>query len=217
MARPLASISARMSVPAAADRFATSMWLVPAYRRLGPVACGQQAISRTSKPLAAAQSATSKQRRLRERRGQEPEPHRASSTATGAAADAGPLDLHPAARRGALGDGVVDEHLVVAVGERRIRRTRRTAARRRRQRRSPGRARRTCPRSPRRGRRAGPRPPGRPGPSGPGSGAGSRSGGRDGRATGGRAVSESQADRARRAVDLPLQRVLPAGADLGHR
>src|SRR5450756_1792225 len=35
------------------------MWLVPAYRRVGPVVRGQHAISRTSKPAPAAQSATS--------------------------------------------------------------------------------------------------------------------------------------------------------------
>ena len=53
------AISPTISVACAAERFATSMWLVPAYRRVGPLLRGQQAISRTSKPATAAQSATS--------------------------------------------------------------------------------------------------------------------------------------------------------------
>ena len=76
----------------------------------------------------------------------------------------------PSARAsGALGDRVVDEHLVVAVGERRVGRVRATGRRRRRRRRSPGSGRRTCRRSPRHDRPAAPPPRGRPGPSAPGS------------------------------------------------
>ena len=129
------------------------------------------------------------------------------------------IDVDPAAEPGALGDGVVDQHLVVAVGERRRRAAARPAARRRRRRRSPGRARRRCRRSPRRGRRAGPPPRGRPAPIR----AGLRS-----RISFGRSRWPSHSwsgclrvpgGRRRRAVDLALERVLAAGADLrdGHR
>ena len=54
---------------------------VPAYRRVGPVARGQHAISRLSKPAAAVQSATSIKGRLGERGGQQAESHRAAASA----------------------------------------------------------------------------------------------------------------------------------------
>ena len=136
---------------------------------------GQQAISMLSKPLAAVQSTTS-----------------TSGVAGNGAVrrpsliawppSTGPLgctpgslidataghggrrtdDVHPATEPGALGDRVADQHLVVAVGERGVRRPLGRSTRRRRRRRSPGRAHRTCRRTLRRGRRAGPPPPVRP-------------------------------------------------------
>ena len=103
------------------------------------------------------------------------------------------VDLDPATLAGALGDGVVDQHLVVAVGEGGVRRVAGRPAgddvgvdRPEEGAERVGEALDVAARQ--RGRRA----PGRR-PSGPGCGAGSRSPGRDGRATGGRAVSESQA------------------------
>ena len=57
--------------------------------------------------------------RVRERRGQEPELHRAASVMAGwAAATLRAVDGDPATLAGAPGDGLADEHLVVAVGER---------------------------------------------------------------------------------------------------
>ena len=88
------------------------------------------------------------------------------ASTVGAPAGAGSrIDVHPAAEPRALGDGVVDEHLVVAVGERRDSRRRRTGR--------PGddvgvdgpeMGARRCRRTPRRGR---PAAPPRPGPAGP--------------------------------------------------
>ena len=75
MSRPLAAISALISLARASERSSTSMCEVPAYLRVAPLLRGQQAISRTSKPTEAAQSATSMSGRLRERRGQEAELH----------------------------------------------------------------------------------------------------------------------------------------------
>ena len=176
-----------------ADRFATSMW-----RRArrsggsGPVVRGQQAISMLSKPLAAVQSTTSmsgvsgngavsrpsligvvRRRVARTRR-------RRARVAD---------DVDPAPSAGALGDGVVDEHLVVAVGERRVGRAGRPAGRRRHRRRPPGNGRAnvspkpsTWPTGQRRGRPAG-RAHERRVPD-----AGSRWAARDGRSTAGRAA-----------------------------
>ena len=59
MVRPFEAISSTSSVACSAERFATSMCDVPAYRRVVPASRGQQAISRLSNPLAAVQSATS--------------------------------------------------------------------------------------------------------------------------------------------------------------
>ena len=126
------------------------------------------------------------------------------------------IDVHPATAPGALGDRVVDEHLVVAVGEGGIGGSGGRPARRPRRRRWPGTGPRTCRRSPRRDRPAAPPPPGRP--------AHMRAGFLI-RISFGRSrwpsqiwsgFSESQAIGAVGAVDLPLERVLPAGADLRH-
>ena len=160
------------------------------------------------------------ERRVRERGGQEAE---LSSRRDLASRGSGArrrrrrgcaIDVDPAPLAGAERDRVVDEHLVVAVGEVGVGRVAggRPASDVGVDR--PGRARRTCRRSPRRGRPGGPPPRDRPVPSGPGCGGGSRSAGRGGRARGGRASRESQAAAPVGAVDLPLERVLPAGADL---
>jgi hypothetical protein len=52
-------ISSTISVARDAERSATSMWDVPAYRRVCPLERGQHAISTLSNPLAAVQSTTS--------------------------------------------------------------------------------------------------------------------------------------------------------------
>ena len=95
--------------------------MVPAYRRVGPLACGQQAISMLSKPLAAVQSATSISGVSGN--GAVSRPSLIGRCASAFAAPTGDRianDVDPAAESGALGDRVVDEHLVVAVGEGRI-------------------------------------------------------------------------------------------------
>src|SRR5450759_3505597 len=117
MARPLASISPRISVAWVADKLATSMWLVPAYRRVGPVLCGQQAISRTSKALAAAQPATSMRGVSGNGAVRKPSFIVAAPLRGGASATS---NLHPCPRAGALQHRVPDEHLLVPVGERRV-------------------------------------------------------------------------------------------------
>ena len=151
-------------------------------------------------------------------------PRRAGSRGTGRSAgrascrrsrgDRRPLDVDPGAAPGALGDRLDDQHLVVAVGEGRIGGPRRRPAGDDIGVDRPGRAPRTCRRSPRRGRRGAPTRPARPATSAPAF---------LNRISLGRSrwpsqiwsgSSESQAIDDVRAVDLPLERVLPARADL---
>ena len=79
---------------------------------------GQQAISRLSKPLAAAQSATSISGVSGN--GAVSRPSFIGALLCGADGDRLADDLDPAPEARALGDRVVDEHLVVAVGEGRV-------------------------------------------------------------------------------------------------
>ena len=124
MDRPLAAISPTISVAWPADRFATSIWLVPG------VAPGRPGGSRPARdfedlePGAGRPIGDLHQRRLGERGCQEAELHRVASRAgvAPAAADR-PVDVDPATLASAGGDGVTDEHLVVAVGEGGVRRS----------------------------------------------------------------------------------------------
>ena len=161
---PRPSISSAMSRAWPSDRLATSMCEVPAYRRVGPVARGQQAISRLSKPVLGGPAGDIDEGRIGERGRQEAELHGCSQEAALTAAGAGSArprrgtdggDVHPAALAGGPLDRVAEEHLVMSVRERRECRMLRASDRRRWPRRSPGTAHGTCPRSPPRGLPAG--------------------------------------------------------------
>ena len=103
----------------------------------GPAARGQQAISRTSKPLAAAQSATSMSGVSGNGAVRKPSFIAAAPPCGGGGTvGSSAADLHPATVRELSSDGVADEHLLVAVRERGVARVGDGAARERRRRRS---------------------------------------------------------------------------------
>ena len=158
-----------------------------------------------------------RQRRLRERCGQQAEPHRTVTSVAAPVRDVARWRccdrLDPAARAGAPRDGVADEHLVVAVRERRRTAGERTAASHDVRVDRPGKgAERVEEALDMAARQGGCRPAGRA---------------HQGRVAdedlvGPVAVADPElvgllavpGERRRRAVDLVLQRVLPAGADL---